>query len=130
ILIGLPGTGKGTQGQFILNKYNIPKISIGDILREHIHLKNSIGKKIINIVNQGKLVSDAIVCLLVKSRINKKDCKNGFLLDGFPRTIKQAKYLSNHKIKIDYVFNFLMPNEEILKRISGRRIHKNSGRIY
>ncbi|MDE5285810.1 MAG: nucleoside monophosphate kinase, partial [Buchnera aphidicola] len=96
----------------------------------HIHLKNSIGKKIINIVNQGKLVSDAIVCLLVKSRINKKDCKNGFLLDGFPRTIKQAKYLSNHKIKIDYVFNFLMPNEEILKRISGRRIHKNSGRIY
>ncbi|MBZ2279602.1 nucleoside monophosphate kinase, partial [Buchnera aphidicola] len=96
----------------------------------HTNLKNEMGVKIIDTINQGKLVSDTIVCSLVKSRINKKDCINGFLLDGFPRTIKQAQYISKSQIKIDYVLEFLIPHQIIFERISGRRIHKNSGRTY
>lgn len=130
ILLGAPGTGKGTQGKFISEKYKIPQISTGDMLRENIHLKNKIGKIIQNIVQKGKLVSDTIVCDLIKKRIKKKDCNNGFLLDGFPRTIQQAQYLFENKIIIDYVLDFTMPNKAILERISGRRIHFKSGRIY
>lgn len=130
ILLGAPGTGKGTQGIFIGKKYNIPQISIGDMLRENIHLKNKIGKIIKKTVENGNLVSNKIVCTILKRRIIKKDCQNGFLLDGFPRTIEQANYLSENKIKIDYVLEFSMPYKLILERISGRRIHVQSGRIY
>ncbi|WAI11670.1 MAG: adenylate kinase [Buchnera aphidicola (Macrosiphum albifrons)] len=130
ILLGAPGTGKGTQGKFIAEKYKIPQISTGDMLRESIDLKNKIGIMIKNIIEEGKLVSDDIVCELIKQRIAKKDCINGFLLDGFPRTIKQAFCLSKNKIKIDYVLEFTMPYQSILERISGRRIHVQSGRIY
>lgn len=130
ILIGAPGTGKGTQAKFITEKYKIPQISTGDMLRESIYSKNKIGKIIKNIIEKGKLVSDKIVCDLIEKRILKKDCINGFILDGFPRTIEQALYLSQKKIKIDYVLDFIMPYESILERISGRRIHVNSGRTY
>ncbi|AHG59913.1 adenylate kinase [Buchnera aphidicola] len=130
ILLGAPGTGKGTQGKFITEKYNIPKISTGDILRESIYAQDTFGKMIQKTVEKGKLVSDKIVCDLIKIRIQKKDCINGFILDGFPRTIEQAHYLSNNKIKIDYVLEFIVPYKLILERISGRRIHLQSGRIY
>ncbi|QCI20031.1 MAG: adenylate kinase [Buchnera aphidicola (Brevicoryne brassicae)] len=130
ILLGAPGTGKGTQGKLISEKYNIPQICTGDMLRENIYLKNEIGNIIKNTIKKGKLVSDTIVCDLIKIRIKKKDCKNGFLLDGFPRSIEQAYYLSKNKIIIDYVLDFIMPNKAILERISGRRTHLQSGRIY
>lgn len=130
ILLGAPGTGKGTQGKFITEKYKIPQISTGDMLRESVVLKNKIGMIIKNIIEEGKLVSDEIVCHLIKNRIKKHDCINGFILDGFPRTIQQALYLSKKNIKIDYVLEFIIPHEYILERISGRRIHIQSGRIY
>ncbi|WAI18376.1 MAG: adenylate kinase [Buchnera aphidicola (Acyrthosiphon caraganae)] len=130
VLLGAPGTGKGTQAKFIMEKYNIPQISTGDMLRESIHSKNKIGMIIKNIIEEGKLVSDKIVCNLIKKRIKREDCINGFLLDGFPRTIAQAFYLSKNQIKIDYVLEFIMPYKSILERISGRRIHVQSGRIY
>lgn len=130
ILLGAPGTGKGTQSKFITEKYKIPQISTGDILREHIKLKNKIGKKVYKILKNGELVSDNIVCDLIYERINQKDCIKGFLLDGFPRTIKQAKYISNLGIKINFVFEFIVPDALILQRISGRRIHLPSGRTY
>jgi adenylate kinase len=94
ILLGAPGTGKGTQGKFISEKYKIPQISTGDMLRESVNSKNKIGEIIKNIIENGKLVSDEIVCDLINKRINQKDCINGFLLDGFPRTVTQAFYLS------------------------------------
>ncbi|KAF0704446.1 adenylate kinase [Buchnera aphidicola (Aphis craccivora)] len=130
ILLGAPGTGKGTQSKFITEKYKIPQISTGDILREHIKLKNKIGKTVYKILKNGELVSDNIVCDLIYERINQKDCIKGFLLDGFPRTIKQAKYISNLGIKINFVFEFIVPDALILQRISGRRIHLPSGRTY
>lgn len=130
ILLGAPGTGKGTQSKFIIEKYQIPQISTGDILRDSIKLKNKIGKKIYKILKNGQLVSDDIVCNLVYERIKKADCANGFLLDGFPRTIKQAKYISYLGIKINFVLEFIVPDDLILKRISGRRIHPESGRSY
>lgn len=130
ILLGAPGTGKGTQSKFITKKYNIPQISTGDILREHIQLKNEIGKKIYKILKNGELVADNIVCNLVYERINQADCIQGFVLDGFPRTIKQAEYLANLGIKIHFIFEFIVPYTVILKRISGRRIHVKSGRTY
>jgi len=130
ILLGAPGTGKGTQGKFISKKYKIPQISTGDMLRESVNSKNKIGKIIKNIIENGKLVSDEIVCDLINKRIHQKDCINGFLLDGFPRTVTQAFYLSEKKIKIDYILEFIVPYKSILERISGRRIHIQSGRIY
>ncbi|CAL4326540.1 adenylate kinase [Buchnera aphidicola] len=130
VLLGAPGTGKGTQGKFITEKYNIPKISTGDILRESIYSKDGIGKKIQKIVQEGKLVPDRIVCNLIRKRIQKKDCGNGFLLDGFPRTIEQAYYLETNKTNIDCAIEFIVPYQLILERISGRRIHMQSGRIY
>ncbi|UPT14814.1 adenylate kinase [Buchnera aphidicola] len=130
ILLGAPGTGKGTQSKLISKKYKIPQISTGDILREHIESKNKIGKKIYNILKKGELVSDNIVCDLVYEKIKEANYVKGFLLDGFPRTIQQAKYISNLNIKIHFVFEFIVPDELILKRISGRRTHIQSGRTY
>lgn len=130
ILLGAPGTGKGTQAKLIAENYNISKISTGDILRENIQKKNIIGKKINDLLKNGELVPNKIVCNLIGERIQKKDCINGFLLDGFPRTQEQAEYISNLKIKIDYVLELIVPYELILKRICGRRVHTASGRIY
>ncbi|CAL4325000.1 adenylate kinase [Buchnera aphidicola] len=130
ILLGPPGTGKGTQGEFIIKKYKIPHISTGNLLRENIKKNNKISAKIKNNIIQGKLVDNDIICYLLLQRIQKQDCHNGFLLDGFPRNITQAELLSNQGIKIDYVLELLIPNALILERLSGRRIHKSSGRIY
>jgi adenylate kinase len=130
LLLGAPGTGKGTQAKFIKKKYKIPQISTGDMLRENIYTKNKIGEDIRKIINKGNLVSDEIVCNLIHDRIQKKDCKNGFILDGFPRTLEQCFYLSKNKIQIDYVLELILPYESILERISGRRIHIPSGRVY
>jgi adenylate kinase len=130
ILLGAHGTGKGTQAKLITKKYHIPQISIGDILRKKMNLKNNVKKNIQDRMESGKLVSDIVVCNLIQDRIQYEDCKNGFLLDGFPRTIPQAHYLYENKIRIDYVLDFIMPYEDILERISGRRIHMQSGRVY
>ncbi|CAL4043809.1 adenylate kinase [Buchnera aphidicola] len=130
IFIGAPGTGKGTQAQWITNQYNIPKISTGDILRNTVLDNTELSKKIKKFINYGKLVDDNIIIRLIKKRMEEKDCHQGFLLDGFPRTVVQANELKKNKIKIDYVIEFLLQDELILKRIQGRRIHTKSGRIY
>ncbi|WP_367670460.1 adenylate kinase [Sodalis-like secondary symbiont of Drepanosiphum platanoidis] len=130
ILFGCPGSGKGTQAEFIINKYKIPHISTGNILRHEIKKKSYIGKKVFNIIKKGKLVDDKIIIKLIKNRINKKDCKLGYLLDGFPRTIKQANLIKKKNITIDIVFEIFTPEKIIIERLSGRRIHTKSGRIY
>lgn len=129
ILLGCPGVGKGTQAKFITAKYHIPQVSTGDILRAAIHQQTDLGKKVKSIIDEGKLVSDDIVIQLVKDRIQQPDCKSGFLLDGFPRTVAQAEAL--HRLTpIDYVIDIDVPTEEIVKRLSGRRVHPASGRVY
>ncbi|WP_343153484.1 adenylate kinase [Buchnera aphidicola (Mindarus keteleerifoliae)] len=130
ILLGAPGTGKGTQAKYISVKYHIPHISTGDMLRKEIDKKTNLGKIIKSSISKGKLISDDILFLLIKSRIKKKDCKNGFLLDGFPRTLCQAIYLKNKNIKINIVLNFIVPKNILIQRIVGRMIHISSGRIY
>ncbi|PPI88413.1 adenylate kinase [Candidatus Pantoea edessiphila] len=130
VLLGPPGTGKGTQAQFIIEKYGIPQISTGDMLRNLINKNTEIGKSTKTIMDQGKLITDEIIISLVNDRICHKDCKNGFLLDGFPRTICQANAMKKIGIKIDNVLEFIVPNELIMKRIIGRRIHIPSGRVY
>jgi adenylate kinase len=129
ILLGCPGAGKGTQAKLITGKYAIPSISTGDILRSAIQTGSDLGKKVKAIVEEGRLVSDDIVIQLVEERIKQQDCKRGFLLDGFPRTVAQAEAL--HQLTdIDYVIDIDVPEDEIVRRISGRRIHPASGRIY
>lgn len=129
ILLGCPGAGKGTQAKGISEKYHIPQISTGDILRAAIQQGTGLGKKVKEIVESGQLVPDKIVIQLVLERINQPDCKNGFLLDGFPRTVTQAEALHEHT-NIDFVIDIDVPEEEIIKRLTGRRIHPASGRIY
>ncbi|CAL4325093.1 Adenylate kinase [Buchnera aphidicola (Neophyllaphis podocarpi)] len=126
ILLGAPGTGKGTQAKLISDIYKIPNISTGIILRKQIK-KN---KQIKKIIESGKLVSDEIVISLIKKRISQIDCKKGFILDGFPRTIFQAEAMQKEKIKVDYVLEFKLSINQIIKRITGRRIHLKSGRSY
>lgn len=129
ILLGCPGAGKGTQAKLITEQFHIPQISTGDILRAAIKEGSELGKQVQAIVESGRLVSDDIVIRLIADRINQPDCKNGFLLDGFPRTIEQAEAL--HKLTdIDYVIDIDVPEDEIIRRLSGRRIHPASGRIY
>jgi adenylate kinase len=129
ILLGCPGAGKGTQAKLISEKYHIPHISTGDILRSAIQSNNPLGKQVKEIVDSGRLVSDEIVIQLVKERIHQPDCKNGFLLDGFPRTVPQAEALQQ-LTPIEAVIDIDVPEDEIVKRLSGRRIHPASGRIY
>lgn len=129
ILLGSPGAGKGTQAKQIVEKYHIPQISTGDILRAAIQQGTDLGKKVKAILENGQLVSDEVVIELVKERISQPDCQTGFLLDGFPRTVAQAEALQR-LTKIDYVIDIDVPAEEIVKRLSGRRIHPASGRIY
>lgn len=129
ILLGCPGAGKGTQAKLLADKYHIPQISTGDILRSAIQQGSELGKKVKEIVEGGRLVPDDIMIQLVKERLKQPDCKNGFLLDGFPRTVVQAEAL-HHETDIDYVIDMDVPEDEIVKRLSGRRIHPSSGRIY
>ena len=130
ILIGAPGAGKGTQAAFITKEFDIPQISTGDMLREAVLAKTELGLQAKDFMNQGKLVPDDLIIDLVKLRINKEDCKKGFLLDGFPRTIPQAQAMIDEDITIDYVIEVAVPDHEIIKRLTGRRIHPASGRIY
>lgn len=129
ILLGCPGAGKGTQAKLITKRYQIPQISTGDILRAAIQADSPLGKTVKDIVESGRLVPDDIVIQLVQERIKLSDCDNGFLLDGFPRTVAQAEAL--RKITtIDEVIDIDVPDEDIVSRLSGRRIHPASGRIY
>ena len=130
ILIGAPGAGKGTQATFLKEKYKLPQVSTGDMLREAVKGKTDLGLRAESFMNQGLLVPDNLIIDLVKLRINEDDCKNGFLLDGFPRTIPQAQAMIDAKISIDYVIEVAVPDKEIINRLSGRRIHPTSGRIY
>jgi len=130
ILLGAPGAGKGTQAQFLTKKYNIPQISTGDMLRAAIKAGTAMGKLAKEAMDAGKLVTDEIIIGLVKDRIAQDDCKNGYLLDGFPRTLPQADAVTNAGIEIDAVIEIDVPDEEIVKRMSGRRVHLASGRTY
>lgn len=130
ILLGAPGVGKGTQAQFIVEKYGIPQISTGDMLREAIRDGTELGKKVKSVMDSGALVTDDIIIDLVKERIQKDDCRNGYLFDGFPRTIPQAEALVEQDIQIDCVIEISVPDEDIVARLSGRRLHSASGRVY
>ena len=130
ILLGPPGAGKGTQAQTITKEFAIPQISTGDMLRAAIKEGSELGKKAKAVMDAGNLVSDDIILGLVKERILKDDCKNGFLFDGFPRTIPQAQALVDAGIGIDAVVELQVPDEKIVKRMSGRRVHLGSGRTY
>jgi adenylate kinase len=130
VLLGCPGAGKGTQAKFIAQRYQIPQISTGDMLRAAVSADTELGRQAKVIMEQGKLVPDEIMIALVKERIQEPDCANGFLFDGFPRTIPQAEALKEHHIKLDYILEINVEPEEIVKRLSGRRVHPASGRTY
>ena len=130
ILLGGPGAGKGTQANYIKERYNIPQISTGDMLRAHVKSGSELGVAAKKIMDEGGLVSDDIIMGMVKERITEDDCKNGYLFDGFPRTIPQAEALQEAGIAIDAVVEIDVPDEEIVKRMSGRRVHLASGRTY
>lgn len=129
IVIGPPGVGKGTYAEILSRKYNIPKISSGDLFHKAIREETRLGKEIGDYVSKGELVPDAIVIELIKERLEEKDCREGFLLDGFPRTITQAEAMEKFKV-IDRVLNFVAPDEEVLSRLSGRRTCRKCGEIY
>ncbi|MEQ3632781.1 MULTISPECIES: adenylate kinase [Thalassolituus] len=130
ILLGAPGAGKGTQAQFICEQFAIPQISTGDMLRAAVKAGSELGLKVKEIMETGGLVSDEIIIDLVKERIQQDDCVNGFLFDGFPRTIPQAEALLEGGVEIDHVVEIDVADEEIVKRLSGRRVHPGSGRVY
>jgi len=130
ILLGGPGAGKGTQANFIKEKFNIPQISTGDMLRAAVKAGTPLGVEAKKIMDAGGLVSDDIILGLVKERIQESDCANGFLLDGFPRTIPQAEAVKNEGIAVDSVVEIDVDDNEIIKRMSGRRVHPASGRTY
>lgn len=130
ILLGAPGAGKGTQAQFIMQQYGIPQISTGDMLRAAVKAGTTLGLQAKELMDAGKLVTDELVIALVKERISQNDCKNGFLLDGFPRTEPQADAMKAAGINVDYVLEFDVPDEVIVDRMSGRRVHAGSGRVY
>ncbi|WP_104202752.1 adenylate kinase [Billgrantia saliphila] len=130
ILLGAPGAGKGTQAQFICERYKIPQISTGDMLRAAVKEGSELGLKVKEIMTSGGLVSDDLIISLVKERIAQPDCENGFLFDGFPRTIPQADALKEAGVKIDHVLEIAVADEEIVKRLAGRRVHPGSGRVY
>ena len=130
ILLGAPGAGKGTQAQFLTKKYNIPQISTGDMLRAAIKAGTDMGKMAKAAMDAGQLVTDEIIIGLVKDRIAEDDCKNGYLLDGFPRTLPQADAVTNAGIEIDAVIEIDVPDSEIVTRMAGRRAHLASGRTY
>jgi len=130
ILLGGPGAGKGTQAGFITEKFGIPQISTGDMLRAAVKAATPLGIEAKKIMDAGELVSDDIIIGLVRDRVNQADCANGYLLDGFPRTVPQADAMREHNIDIDHVVEINVDDEEIIKRMSGRRVHLASGRTY
>ena len=130
ILLGGPGAGKGTQATFITEKYGIPQISTGDMLRAAVKAETPLGLEAKKIMDQGGLISDEIITGMVKARVQEADCENGYLLDGFPRTIPQADAMREFNIDIDYVIEISVDDAEIIKRMSGRRAHLASGRTY
>ena len=130
ILLGPPGAGKGTQATYITEKFGIPQISTGDMLRAAVKAGTELGLKAKGIMASGGLVSDDLIIALVKERIQESDCVNGFLFDGFPRTIPQAEALLAEGVAIDKVIEIHVADEEIIARLSGRRVHEGSGRVY
>ena len=130
ILLGAPGVGKGTQAKFICNRFAIPQISTGDMLRESVRDGSSLGRKVKKVMDQGALVTDDIIIDLVKDRIKKNDCEKGYLFDGFPRTIPQPEALAQENIQIDSVIEIKVEDDQIIARLAGRRVHQGSGRIY
>ena len=130
ILLGPPGAGKGTQAAYITKKYGIPQISTGDMLRAAIKAGTELGMKAKKLMDAGQLVPDEVILGLVKSRIEQPDCAGGFLFDGFPRTLAQADAMKHDGVLIDYVVEIAVPDEEIVLRMSGRRVHLASGRTY
>jgi adenylate kinase len=130
ILLGAPGAGKGTQANFIKEKYNIPQISTGDMLRAAIKEGTELGLAAKKVMDAGGLVSDDIMIGLVKARLQQPDCANGYLFDGFPRTVAQADAMKDSGINVDYVLEIDVPDELILERVCGRRSHPGSGRVY
>jgi adenylate kinase len=130
ILLGAPGAGKGTQAQFICKKYAIPQISTGDMLRAAVKAGSELGLQAKEVMASGGLVSDETIIGLVKERIREEDCANGFLFDGFPRTIPQAQAMVDAGVAIDHVLEISVADVEIIARLSGRRVHAASGRIY
>jgi len=130
MLLGCPGAGKGTQALFIKDRYGIPQISTGEMLRKAVQEGTPLGLKVKSIMEAGHLVPDDIIIDLVNERIQQPDCKEGFLLDGFPRTIPQAQALKKANIALDHIIEIVVPDEEIVKRMTGRWIHLASGRVY
>ena len=130
ILLGAPGAGKGTQAQFIMKHYGVPQVSTGDMLRAAVKDCTPLCAQVKEIMASGQLVSDDIIIALVKDRIKQDDCRNGFLFDGFPRTIPQAEALRRAEVKIDHVVEIDVPDAVIIGRLTGRRVHPASGRVY
>jgi len=130
VLLGAPGAGKGTQAQFLMEKFSIPQISTGDMLRAAIKAGSELGNQAKAVMDAGQLVSDDLIIGLVKERVAQEDCKQGFLLDGFPRTIPQADAMKLNGIDVDHVLEFDVPDEVIVERMAGRRVHSGSGRVY
>ncbi len=130
ILLGAPGAGKGTQARFLTEKFGIPQISTGDMLRAAVKAGTPLGLKVKGVMDSGGLVSDDIIIDLIRERITQPDCVRGFLFDGFPRTIPQAEALRDAGVTIDHVLEIAVDDEEIVSRMSGRRVHPASGRVY
>ncbi len=130
ILMGPPGAGKGTQAQFVCERYQIPQIATGDMLRAAVAEGSELGRKAKKAMDAGGLVADDIIIGLIKERIAREDCRKGFLLDGFPRTLPQARALRSENVVLDAVVEIVVPDDEIVRRMSGRRIHPASGRSY
>jgi adenylate kinase len=130
LLLGGPGAGKGTQAQYISKQFSIPQISTGDMLRAAVKSGSALGMEARKVMDSGHLVSDNIIMGLIRERIREPDCENGYLLDGFPRTLAQAETMKKEHIDIDFVVEIEVPDEEIIKRMGGRRAHLPSGRTY
>lgn len=130
ILLGAPGAGKGTQAKFITEKYGIPQISTGDMLRAQVKAGTPLGLEAKKHMDAGGLVPDAVIIGMVKDRLNQDDCKNGYLFDGFPRTIPQAEAMKEAGVALDFVLEVDVPDEDIITRMAGRRVHLASGRTY
>ena len=130
ILLGMPGAGKGTQARFLTERFNVPQISTGDMLRAEVKAGTPLGLEAKSYMDAGALVPDAVVIKMAEARVKQPDCANGFIVDGFPRTIAQAEALRDAGVGIDYVIDIETADEEILRRMSGRRVHPVSGRSY
>lgn len=130
ILLGSPGAGKGTQAKFITKAFNIPQVATGDMLRAAVKAGSALGERVKKIMDAGELVPDDVIIELVKSRIAENDCAKGYLLDGFPRTLKQAQAITEANIPLDFVIEIKVDNDIIVDRMSGRMVHPGSGRVY